>query len=931
MTCNVDAHTVSIRTRCTDNLTPLAIWNNNVYTLQPNPAYVFATATHAPFGANQKDDITHRWTNPAADIPAGTVFHVGVELDVWDWTAVNGVAFDASLNSCVLPLTTGHDWGNVIASTVAAAEALDDGLTTLPSTNIVLARGFSILSSEAPLHRISNLQIADVSGMGLTLSNLNRRLLFQLQTNGQIMTVSNFGIRTLSSTQEFVVVLQGDVSGLPTNIRSNGNYLILNRPDLLDRQLFAYWQSANDESTMGNFGLLGQAPLVSRFFPVLSIRPVADEHSLLCWPYPSAGWVLQCTTNLNPASWQPVSLPIAIVNNQKCVTIDTHGGSAFYRLCQPTNLAITELSYNQTNIVQQCETVFLTATGFSPNKAPLTFTWLVLGTPAGANFTFTTNANSASFVSQTVGTYALEVKLTDNLGHTDVRTFTITVVPGPLCSLQPGQDTVKIVSVAASNVTGAPFPPFAIAVAERNEDTVPRIPNGPLLGNLQPSAEGVDVSFPIPALALAGQQFTNDPVVFGRSTGYGTNVSFSGVPPDMSGAAGTNNVVLTSGNTWGALSTDGGLTFRALDPTRIFPSAPSRDAAGNLLDGGLCCDQVIQYVPQIDRYIWLMQFWRAPSGPNMLRIASASTAQLINSGGTAWTYWNLRSSTFGLGNNWMDYPDMSVGNNYLYISVDDVGHGLLVMRIPLSQIQASATINIDYTNPDNSAAAYGGHLTQRTGDTIFWAGHNSTSQMRIWSLAEGSGVYSWRDVSINSWPNGSRTSLTPSGVDWLNFGFPGAACIGAARRFPTGGPSEIWFAWTAGQGGGFAHPHIQIARFNASNFAFLGQVQVWNGSHGYAYPALVSNTREDVGMAVAFGGGGIFEASSAVGIWGDFVVYTPGFSTSSLNRWGDYLTVRPFSPKPGVYDASVYNRVNLGSGDRFNPVYIRFGRQSVGP
>ncbi len=37
--------------------------------------------------------------------------------------------------------------------------------------------------------------------------------------------------------------------------------------------------------------------------------------------------------------------------------------------------------------------------------------------------------------------------------------------------------------------------------------------------------------------------------------------------------------------------------------------------------------------------------------------------------------------------------------------------------------------------------AWGSHITQNTLDEIFWAGHNSTSQMRVFSWQEGSGTY----------------------------------------------------------------------------------------------------------------------------------------------------------------------------------------------
>jgi hypothetical protein len=31
-------------------------------------------------------------------------------------------------------------------------------------------------------------------------------------------------------------------------------------------------------------------------------------------------------------------------------------------------------------------------------------------------------------------------------------------------------------------------------------------------------------------------------------------------------------------------------------------------------DGGFCCDQIVQYVPSIDRFIRLQQFWRGSEG-----------------------------------------------------------------------------------------------------------------------------------------------------------------------------------------------------------------------------------------------------------------------------------------------------------------------------
>ncbi len=227
-------------------------------------------------------------------------------------------------------------------------------------------------------------------------------------------------------------------------------------------------------------------------------------------------------------------------------------------------------------------------------------------------------------------------------------------------------------------------------------------------------------------------------------------------------------------------------------------------------------------MPKFNRFIWLMQFCGAGAsclqGRNKIRIAAASTSS-VRAGATSWTYWDLTTAVFGLpsASPNMDYPNLSVGTNFLYMSVDNVGVGLLVARIPLSEIAASTTIHIDFTTPSDSSTAYGGHLTQDVGDTEYWAGQVGNSQLRVFSMKEGENVYRWRDVNVNSWCNGDRSSKTPGGTnDWLAFGFPGNAVIGSALN-----GSDIWFAWTAGhklsngKSCGFDQSHVEIVVVNA--------------------------------------------------------------------------------------------------------------------
>jgi hypothetical protein len=518
----------------------------------------------------------------------------------------------------------------------------------------------------------------------------------------------------------------------------------------------------------------------------------------------------------------------------------------------------------------------------------------------------------------------------------------------------PGAARLRVVTVRP-NKSGR-FKPFTSANGEEraNEDQPWRAPGAPVRGTLAPTVK------PFGVRGAHGAHEAS--VTFGVNTSLESTVDFcrSGgcsFPPDSSGAA-SGKIVLTTGNwkSFGAVSRNGGATFKLFDPTTIFPSGPTFTTVGGRrvqLDGGMCCDQVIQYVPQINRFIWLMQFsgtCGGTCGTNKERIAAATPAVVAN-GGT-WTYWDLASATFGLpsANPSLDYPDMAVGDKSLYVSVDNVGVGLLVMRIPLSQIAAASSINIGYTTPSDSATAYGGHLTQNVRDTAYWAGHVNNGKMRIFSMKDSENVYRWRDVSVNSWCNGNRSSSAPSGTDWLAFGFPGNAVLGSTLR-PTDKGDQLWFAWGAGHAMAagtpgkcqFPQSHIQIEVLNPSNFSPIGQMQVWNKTIAFAYPSLASDPRGDVAMSLGYGGGGN-DASHAVGFWGDFVVFPTATSDTSINRFGDFLTVRRASRNGNSFSAAGYgtkvaNKTNgcpsnstqaagFGSSQNFcfDPHYVTFGR-----
>jgi hypothetical protein len=187
--------------------------------------------------------------------------------------------------------------------------------------------------------------------------------------------------------------------------------------------------------------------------------------------------------------------------------------------------------------------------------------------------------------------------------------------------------------------------------------------------------------------------------------------------------------------------------------------------------------------------------------------------------------------------------------------------------------------------------------------------------MKVYSMMDGDGFYSWRDVAVNSWPNNTMTSTAADGRDWLL----DANWKTYVRAAAVNG-NNLYFAWNAGTNDNFPEPHIQIVEINRSNFRLTKQMQVWNPDFAFAYPYFDINDKEELGMITAFGGGP-YNASSGVGVWGDFVIYYPQLSTRSTNNYGHYHTVRTTGRDRLEWAASGYT---YGGGNSIIPYYIRF-------
>jgi len=379
-------------------------------------------------------------------------------------------------------------------------------------------------------------------------------------------------------------------------------------------------------------------------------------------------------------------------------------------------------------------------------------------------------------------------------------------------------------------------------------------------------------------------------------------------------AAINGSVVFYTGNWFAAISTDGGTTFKFVDPFTTFP---------NPVGMGFCCDQVVHYIKSIDTFVWLLQYTGDSSGKNIQRVAYATTAQ-VRSG--SWRYFDITPASLGLGSGiWLDFPDLAVGQNMLYMTTNcfagNVWRASAVARIRLSSFTSgtlSAARSVSTTHPSLRVA-------QNCRTTAYFVAHNSTSSLRLFSWKESSATPTTKNLTVASWSDGPFSSTTPDGRDWLQRAdsrHTGATLAG----------NELWFAWGSAKGGANARPNpfVQIARINATTMTLIENINLWDPNSAIFYAGLSANANKEVGASYTIGGGTRFPTHVVGILTGTGRQVTTFTSTRgpSDNKWGDYLTVRRNYPNQKLFCATGYSLQSGAGASDATPNLTIFGRSS---
>jgi hypothetical protein len=304
---------------------------------------------------------------------------------------------------------------------------------------------------------------------------------------------------------------------------------------------------------------------------------------------------------------------------------------------------------------------------------------------------------------------------------------------------------------------------------------------------------------------------------------------------------------------------------------------------------------------------------------------------------------------FSLSGKWFDFPDLAMGSNTLYWTTNvfkevpaadgTVSHqyqGSMISGLPLGPLAQGDGFSFGYVYRSDT---FNFTAAQNTGPHVFWASQINTSQLRVYDWVEGAGVYSWHDLDVASWTDGSRGTVVhdpitlsgtdASSLDWNAHHVLNADSDGRVRGAALAG-GEVWFAWSAGSDAQYTQPHIEIARVSTTSLTLNSQEAIWNASYAFARPSLTSNSAGEVGMAFFWGGVGTYNGNSAVAILtGTAEGANVASSAIGTPWWGDYITVRQDAPDTTKFTAGVFaigNCSTCNSGFRNDPYFVVFGR-----
>jgi hypothetical protein len=184
-------------------------------------------------------------------------------------------------------------------------------------------------------------------------------------------------------------------------------------------------------------------------------------------------------------------------------------------------------------------------------------------------------------------------------------------------------------------------------------------------------------------------------------------------------------------------------------------------------------------------FVWELEY--ANSTIENLR-ADCSRNEILR----VWHYYDLEAYP----GYFYNFSDLTLSNDFLYITTNGFTSAgtwtdSFMFRWPLDPLLAGEDFSYIYFDPHH----FGLRAVHGATETIFWAAHNSTSQVGVYTLEEESETVYLSNINLsNPWYDNARVCQGPDGKNWCGG-------LGIAGRILTGWVSRgiIGFMWAHGR------------------------------------------------------------------------------------------------------------------------------------
>ena len=415
---------------------------------------------------------------------------------------------------------------------------------------------------------------------------------------------------------------------------------------------------------------------------------------------------------------------------------------------------------------------------------------------------------------------------------------------------------------------------------------------------------------------------------------------------DEPSVANKGPIVFYTGNHYSARSSDGGFSW-----TNIDPSADMSD---------FCCDQDVIYVPSQSIFVWERLGVNESGSQGRIRLSVSTEA-------SSWLFSDFHTYDLNSAwaNQWFDYPQLAVSNNYLYVTANLFTFPLetgtwqrtVILRIPLGPLKTGGQYTYSYFSSSTTgffnSARSGFFPVQGATDTMYWGAHvacgflQSNQCVRVYKWQEGTDWSSITsaDVQVPSFSVVDRNAHCPSPDG-------GDACARADSRIVGAWVANhsIGFVWEANSDSNHPMPYVDAARIDEQSMTLLDSPILWNSNYAWLYGYVSPNARGDLGIVTFCSGAtsgscsyptfvaGVFIGTASQSPWDLYRVSesTNGPSQTCLQAttkpcWGDYVRVRPFGGNGNVWIASGFVLHGGSQASDVSPRFIVFGHSPDGP